>query len=84
MLNANFVEGAKHQKYIQDNFDVIGINIKGAKEIAINDDLSMTEKEYAAHLKVQYTPTILFMDQNNNVVVRLNGYRSPENFKTGS
>lgn len=81
MLNKNFVVGAKNQKYIQENFDVIGINIKGSKEVAINDDLSMTEKEYADYLKVQYTPTILFMNQDNEVVVRLNGYRSPQNFK---
>lgn len=81
MLNDNFVEGAKHQKYIQDNFDVIGINIKGSREIALNEDKSMTEKEYAAYLKVQYTPTIIFLNQKNEVVVRLNGYRSPENLK---
>ena len=81
MLNNNFVKGSENQKYIQNNFDVIGINIKGAKEIAINDDLSMTEKEYAKHLKVQYTPTIIFLNQNNEVIVRLNGYRSSENFK---
>ncbi len=81
MLNKNFVKGAKNQQYIQDNFDVIGINIKGSKEVAINDNLSMTEQEYAQHLKVQYTPTILFLNQKNEVIVRLNGYRSPENFK---
>lgn len=81
MLNNNFVEGAKNQKYIQDNFDVIGINIKGQKEIAISEDETMTEKEYADFLKVQYTPTILFMNQENKVIVRLNGYRSEQNFK---
>jgi thioredoxin-related protein len=81
MLNDNFIEGAKNQPYIEENFDVIGINIKGSKEIAVNEDLTLTEKEYAAHLKVQYTPTIIFLDQDNNVVVRLNGYRSKENFK---
>ncbi len=81
MLNDNFIEGAKNQKYIQENFDVIGINIKGQKELAINEDKSMTEKEFADYLKVQYTPTILFMNQKNEVVVRLNGYRSVENFK---
>lgn len=81
MLNDNFIEGAKHQKYIKDNFDVIGINIKGSREIALNEDKSMTEKEYAAYLKVQYTPTIIFLNQKNEVVVRLNGYRSPENLK---
>lgn len=81
MLNDNFVEGAKHQKFIQDNFDVIGINIKGSKEITLAEDKIMTEKEYARYLKVQYTPTIIILDQNNKQVVRLNGYRSPQNFK---
>ena len=81
MLKDNFVEGAKNQPYIKENFDVIGIDIKGSKEIAVNEDLTLTEKEYADHLKVQYTPTIIFLDQDNNVVVRLNGYRSKENFK---
>ncbi len=81
MLNDNFIKGSKHQKYIQDNFDVIGINIKGSRELAISEDKKMTEKEYASYLKVQYTPTIIFLNQENEVVVRLNGYRSPENFK---
>lgn len=81
MLKTNFVEGAKNQPFIEENFDVIGIDIKGQREIVINDDLTLTEKEYAAHLKVQYTPTILFLDQSGEVVVRVNGYRSSENFK---
>ena len=81
MLNNNFIEGAKLQPYIKDNFDVIGIDIKGSKEIAVNEDLTLTEKEYAKHLNVQYTPTILFLNQSNEIVVRINGYRSSENFK---
>ena len=81
MLKQNFIEGAKLQPYIQENFDVIGIDIKGSKEIAVNEDLTLTEKEYAKHLNVQYTPTIVFLNQSNEVVVRINGYRSSENFK---
>ncbi len=81
MLKDNFVEGAKHQSYIQENFDVIGIDIKGSRELALNEDQSMTEIEYAKHLKVQYTPTILFLNQENEIVVRVNGYRSAQNFK---
>ncbi len=81
MINDNFVEGAKHQKYIDDNFDVLGINIKGSREIVVNEDLTLTEKEYADHLKIQYTPTIIILNQENEIAVRLNGYRSPENFK---
>lgn len=81
MLKDNFVEGAKHQPYIEQNFDVIAIDVKGSKEIAINEDQSMTEADYARHLKVQYTPTILFLNQENEIVVRVNGYRSSQNFK---
>jgi thioredoxin-related protein len=81
MLETNFVEGTKLQPYIKKNFDVIGIDIKGSKEIALNEDTTMTESEYARELKVQYTPTLLFLDKDNNIVVRVNGYRSPENFK---
>jgi len=81
MLDESFVEGSNLQPFIKKNFDVIGINIKGSKEIVINEDLTLTEKEYAKHLKVQYTPTVLFLDENNKVVVRVNGYRSSKNFK---
>ncbi|TLP39567.1 thioredoxin family protein [Arcobacter arenosus] len=81
MLDDNFKEGAKNQEYIQNNFDVIGINIKGSRELALNEEQSMTEKEYADYLKVMYTPTIIFLNQNNEQVVRVNGYRSEPNFK---
>ena len=81
MLKNNFVEGAKLQPYIQENFDVIGIDIKGSKEITVNEDLTLTEKEYAKYVNVQYTPTLLFLNQKNEIVVRINGYRSSENFQ---
>lgn len=81
MLKENFTKGTVNQPFIEENFDVIGINVQGSKEIAINEDTTLTEKEYAAHLKVQYTPTILFLDANNKIVVRINGYRSQKNFK---
>ena len=81
MLNDNFKVGAKNQEYIENNFDVIGINIKGSRELVLNDEQTMTEKEYADYLKIQYTPTIIFLNQDNETVVRVNGYRSEPNFK---
>jgi thioredoxin-related protein len=81
MLNENFVTEAKLQPYIQENFDVIAIDIQGSKELVIDEDTTMTESDYAKHLKVQYTPTVLFLNQDNEIVVRVNGYRSPQNFK---
>lgn len=81
MLKENFVEGAKLQPYLEENFDVIGIDIKGSKEITVDEDTEMTEKEYAQHIKVQYTPTIIVFDNEGKIVVRVNGYRSSKNFK---
>ena len=66
---------------IKDNFDVVAINIKGNKEIALNENLTMTEAEVRDHYKVSFTPTIVFLDQNNQLVYKVNGYRSVQNFK---
>jgi len=81
MLKDNFYTQNETQKYIKKHFDVIGINIKGDKEITLNENQTMSEREYAKYLKVHYTPTIIFFDQNNKIVVRINGYRSAKNFK---
>lgn len=81
MLKENFAKGAKLQPYIQKNFDVIGLEIKGDREITLGKDTTMTEHQFAQKLQIMYTPTILFLDDNVSVVVRVDGYRSPENFK---
>ncbi len=69
------------KEFIQQHFDVIAINILGSKEVAITEEVSLTEKELATKVGVQYTPTIIFLNQNNETVARTNGYRKPEKFK---
>ena len=69
------------KSYIQTHFDVIAINIRGDREIALTADQSLLEKELAKELKIQYTPTILFLDHENKPIQRLNGYRAPEKFE---
>ena len=85
MLQDNFktteADGG-NQEFIKTNFDSIQIDIKGDREIAFDEDTIVTERELAQALNVLYTPTLFFMDANNKVVVRLNGYRNPREFKT--
>ncbi len=81
MLRDSFLQEPL-QSYIQANFDTIGVNIKGDREIAFDADTAVSEKTLAEKLQIQYTPTIVFLDGNNNAVVRLNGYRSPARFKS--
>ncbi|RTZ65898.1 MAG: hypothetical protein DSZ29_03760 [Aquificaceae bacterium] len=80
MLDDNFMAGI-NAKSIQENFDSIQIDLKGSKEVEFNKDMTVSEMDLGRALGVKYTPTILFMSADNNVVARLNGYRSPREFK---
>ncbi|NNL07110.1 MAG: thioredoxin fold domain-containing protein, partial [Gammaproteobacteria bacterium] len=60
-------------------FDVVTLNIWGDREVTVGDKV-MTEKDFAAALKVQYTPTLIFFDENRKAVYRANGYYPPEKF----
>ncbi len=67
--------------YIQQHFDSIAINVRGDRDIAFNEEISVTEKELSEILEVRATPAILFLDENNKTIVRVNGYRAPERFR---
>jgi thioredoxin-related protein len=80
MVEENF-KHAPYIDFIKENFDVIAINIRGDREVAFNKSTSIQEKQLAKKLKVFYTPTIIFLDQNNQQIARTNGYRSVAEFK---
>ena len=62
------------------HFDAIALNLWGDREVTWIDGKVRTEKEFAAFLKVQFTPTLLFFDEQGNVALRLNGYYPPHKF----
>lgn len=74
-------KNTNNTQIIKDNFEVVAINIRGNKEVSLSEDLTMTEEEVRNHYKVNFTPTIVFLDQDNKLVYKVNGYRSPEYFK---
>jgi thioredoxin-related protein len=80
MTEENF-KNAPYTEFIRENFDVIALNIKGDREVALDEETSATEKEIAEILKVRYTPTIVFLGQDNKPVARVNGYRNVPEFK---
>lgn len=81
MLNESFSAKNNTSAFVKKHFDVINLNVKGSREITWKGK-SMSEKEFAINLHIQYSPTILFLDKDKNVVLKLNGYRTAENFKT--
>lgn len=67
--------------YIQQHFDGIAINMWGDREVISVGGRTFTEKTFAAALKVQYTPTLIFLDESGKVALRLNGYYPPRDFR---
>lgn len=63
------------------HFNAIAINIWGDREITWTDGKTRSEKDFAAFLKVQFTPTLLFFNEKGDVVLRLNGYYPPHKFR---
>jgi thioredoxin-related protein len=62
------------------HFHAITINIWGDREVTWTDGRTMSEKAFAAFLKVQFTPTLLFFDEKGAIALRLNGYYPPHKF----
>lgn len=80
LVEENFAD-AQIERYVRQNFDGIEINMWGDRDIVSVGGKKFSEKTFAAALKVQYTPTILFLDEQGKVALRLNGYYPPDKFR---
>ena len=59
------------------SFDAVALNLWGDREVTWIDGRRYSEKAFAALLKVQFTPTLVFFDEKGNVALRINGYYPP-------
>lgn len=63
------------------HFVPVALNLWGDREVTWIDGRKMPEKELARVLGVQFTPTLLFFDEDGAVALRLNGYSPPDKFR---
>jgi thioredoxin-related protein len=79
LFNNNFSQ--RHiVEYTQKNFDAIALDIWGDREVTDFSGRKLPEKEFAASLKVLFTPTLLFIDEKGETILRINGYYAPHQF----
>ena len=79
LLNTNFAlqeTVAKTRKH----YDVVAINMWGDREVTGFAGEETTEKAFAKSLRVMFTPTLLFLDEQGGVTLRVNGYYAPHKF----
>lgn len=79
LINTNFAQRPIVEK-TQQNFDVIAINMWGDNTVTDLKGSEVTEKAFSRELKVQFTPTLLFLDEQGKVALRVNGYYPPHKF----
>ncbi|MDH4276423.1 MAG: thioredoxin fold domain-containing protein [Gammaproteobacteria bacterium] len=76
------IERSLSQKPIEElmrkHFDVIVLNIWGDAAVTGLGGRTFTEKTLAEHFSIQFTPTLLFLDEQGAVVLRVNGYQPPQ------
>ncbi len=65
---------------VQSYFDVVEINMWGDREVVDLQGEALTEKEFSESMKVLFTPTILFLNEAGEGVIRMNGYYPPHQF----
>jgi thioredoxin-related protein len=80
LIEENFTD-PEIKSYLLKHFDGISLNLWGDREVVSVGGRDFTEKTFAAAFKVQYTPTLIFLDESGKVALRLNGYYPPEDFR---
>jgi len=63
---------------LQKNFDTIETNMWGDRELTDWQGNDYTEKEFSTKMKIQFTPTLVFLNPEGKTLLRLNGYQSIE------
>ena len=80
LVEENFTD-PEIKDYIIRHFDGISLNMWGDREVVSIGGRHFTEKTFAQALKVQYTPTLLFLNESGKTILRLNGYYPPADFR---
>jgi len=80
LMKTNFSQPEIVEK-TRRNFVAIALNIWGDRDVTWLDGRTMHEKELAKAIGLQFTPTLLFLDERGRAVARLNGYYPPHRFE---
>jgi thioredoxin-related protein len=80
LMTANFSQ-ADIVATTRERFVPIALNLWGDRETTWVDGGAQAEKALAQRLGVQFTPTLIFLDEGGNVVARLDGYWPPQRFR---
>jgi len=79
LMDINFGQ-KKIESYTRENFDFIPIDVWGAQEVTDTKGVVLTEREYALREKTNFTPSLLFYNNEGELMLKLRGYYPPYQF----
>ncbi len=69
------------KNYLQKHYDLIAFNIWGIDDITDTDGTTYTERELSIHYKTNFTPSLVFYNDEGTPVFRLRGFYPPYKFR---
>jgi len=67
--------------YTKKHFNVISIDVRGARTVTDFNYRKWTEKTYASHRRMNFTPTLLFYTTSGQLALKLPGFRPKYQFR---
>ncbi len=81
LMQVNWGREADIVAYTRKHFDVIAIDIWGAREVTDLQGRVLTERELAVRERTHFTPSLIFYDGWGREALRLRGYYPPYKFR---
>ena len=69
------------RQYVQQFYDVVPIDIWGVEDIVDTDGSELDERGLSLRYKTNFTPSLVFYDNQGKPVYRIRGYYPPYRFK---
>lgn len=69
------------EKYIREHYNIVPIDIWGIEDVKDTDGKSYTERGLSIRYKTNFTPSLVFYDDQGKPVFRLRGYYPPYKFR---
>ncbi len=69
------------KNYLQKHYDLIAFDIWGIDDIIDTDGTSYTERDLSIHYKTNFTPSLVFYNEEGTPVFRLRGFYPPYKFR---
>jgi len=68
-------------EYVRKHYDIIPLDIWGSRSVTLFDGSEISESELAALEETNFTPSLIFFDENGQQAHKMRGYYKPYRFR---